>query len=50
MLQPMLQQIADDTRRQADKNEQTVVKLDGRVLTRAVEKQQRTNGYRFVTA
>lgn len=50
MLAPVLMQIADDTRRQADKNEQMVVTLDGRVLTKAVERQQRANGLRFVPA
>ena len=49
MLYPMISQIADDMRRQADKEETTVVNIGNRTVTEAVSAQQSANGYRFVT-
>lgn len=49
MLYPMINQIADDMRRQADKEETTVVNIGNRTVTEAVSAQQSANGYRFVT-
>lgn len=46
-VEPTLLSIANDTKRQADKNEQTVVKLNSRTLTQAVTDQQKANGYVF---
>lgn len=45
-----LSQIAEDVRRQADKNEQTIVQVGNRTITDAVTTQQRANGYRFTTS
>ena len=47
-VEPTLQEIANDTKRQADKNEQTVVNVGNRTITDAVETQQRANGYKFI--
>ena len=44
-----MNQMAEDVRRQADKNEQTIVHVGNRVITDAVSTQQKANGYRFVT-
>ena len=44
-LMPILSNIAVDTKRQADKNE--TITLDGRKVTSAVNRQNRTNGYSF---
>ena len=49
MLYPMISQIADDMRRQAGKEEKTVVNIGNRTVTEAVSAQQSANGYRFVT-
>lgn len=46
-LQPTINQIAEDMRRQADKDEHPIVQIGGRAITDAVETQQRANGYRF---
>lgn len=48
-LEPVVTQMAEDVRRQADKPEQTVVKVGNRTITDAVTTQERANGYRFVT-
>ena len=45
---PVLSQMAEDVRRQADKNEQTIVKVGNRTITDAVNTQQKANGYVFV--
>ncbi|MDR2044911.1 MAG: hypothetical protein LBQ15_11235 [Clostridium sp.] len=43
-----LSAMAEDVRRQADKQEKTTVQIGNRVITDAVTTQQRANGYRFV--
>ena len=48
-IEPVMNQMAEDVRRQADKNEQTIVHVGNRVITDAVSTQQKANGYRFVT-
>ena len=48
-VEPTLREIANDTKRQADKEEQTIVEIGGRRITEAVEKQQNANGYKFAT-
>lgn len=47
-VEPTLNQMAEDVRRQADKKEQTVVQVGNRVLSDAVTTQQKANGYIFV--
>lgn len=47
-IEPTLSQMADDMRRQADKNEQTVVQIGNRTVTDAVTTQRKANGYVFV--
>ena len=44
-----MSQMVEDVRRQADKQEQTVVQIGNKIVTDAVVTQQRANGYRFVT-
>ena len=46
-LEPTLKDIASDTKRQADKHEQTIVKIGNRTVTDAVTTQRDANGYRF---
>ena len=46
-VQPTLNQIADDMRRQADKDEHPIVQVGNRVITDAVETQKKANGYSF---
>lgn len=46
-MQPTLEQMADDMRRQADKEETTDVYIGNRVITDAVEVQKKANGYSF---
>lgn len=46
-LEPTLKDIANDTKRQADKHEQTVVKIGNRTVTDAVTTQKDADGYRF---
>ncbi len=41
--------LVEDVRRQADKEERTIVQIGNRTVTDAVAAQQRANGYRFVT-
>ena len=48
-VEPTLKEIASDTKRQADKEEQTIVQIGNRVITDAVEKQHNANGYKFAT-
>lgn len=46
-VEPTLREIANDTKRQADKEEQTIVQIGNRTITDVVDKQQSANGYRF---
>jgi hypothetical protein len=46
-VEPMMTQMASDMRRQADKNEQTIVQIGNRTVSDAVTTQQRANGYVF---
>lgn len=46
-VEPTMVQMADDMRRQADKEEKTVVQVGNRVVTDAVTTQKRANGYSF---
>lgn len=46
-VEPTMVQMADDMRRQADKEEKTVVQVGNRVVTDAVTTQKKTNGYSF---
>jgi hypothetical protein len=48
-MKPMMRQMADDIRRQADKKEQTIVQVGNRTISDAVVTQRNANGYRFVT-
>ena len=41
--------LVEDVRRQADKEERTIVQIGNRTVTDTVAAQQRANGYRFVT-
>lgn len=47
-IEPTLSQMADDMRRQADKNEQTIVQIGNRTINDAVTTQRKANGYAFV--
>ena len=47
-IEPTLSQMAEDMRRQADKNEQTIVQIGNRTVTDAVTTQRKANGYAFV--
>ena len=47
-IEPILSQIAADMRRQADKNEQTVIQIGNRTVNDAVTTQRKANGYVFV--
>lgn len=49
-VEPTMAQMASDMRRQADKNEQTVVQIGNRTVTDAVTTQQKANGFRFTMA
>ena len=46
-VEPTLKEIANDTKRQADKSEKTVVQIGNRTVTDAVIEQQEANGYSF---
>lgn len=46
-VEPTLNQIAEDTRRQADKDEHPIVQIGNRVITDAVDVQTKADGYRF---
>lgn len=46
-VEPTMAQMADDMRRQADKEEKTVVQVGNRVVTDAVTTQKKANGYSF---
>ena len=45
-----LSQIAEDVRRQADKEEQTIVQVGNRTITDAVTTQRKANGYSFTVS
>ena len=47
-VEPTLREIAADTKRQADKNEKTVVQVGNRVIDDAVTTQRRANGFSFI--
>lgn len=46
-VEPTLKEIASDTKRQADKEEQTIVQIGNRTITDAVVTQKRVNGFVF---
>lgn len=46
-IEPLLREIANDTKRQANKKEQTIVQVGGRTVTDAVITQRNANGYSF---
>ena len=46
---PAIQGVEVQAKRQADKNEQTIVEIGGRTVTDAVVTQQRANGFQFRT-
>lgn len=46
-VEPTLKEIAADTKRQADKEETTVVQIGNRTITEAVDTQKKANGYVF---
>ena len=46
-VEPTLKEIAVDTKRQADKEEQTIVQVGNRIVTDAVVTQQKANGFVF---
>lgn len=46
-VEPTLKEIASDTKRQADKKEQTIVQVGNRTINDAVVTQQKANGYSF---
>jgi hypothetical protein len=46
-VEPTMAQMADDMRRQADKEEKTMVQVGNRVVTDAVTTQKKANGYSF---
>lgn len=48
-MEPMMRQMSEDIRRQANKKEQTVVQIGNRTVSDAVVTQRNANGYRFVT-
>ena len=47
-IEPTMAQMAEDMRRQADKNEQTIVQIGNRTVSDAVTTQRKANGYAFV--
>ena len=46
-VEPTLREIASDTKRQADKEEQTIVQIGNRTINDAVVTQQKANGFVF---
>lgn len=46
-VEPTLKEIATDTKRQADKKEQTIVKVGNRTINDAVTTQKEANGFSF---
>ena len=47
-MKPMMQEMASDIKRQADKKEQTIVQVGNKTITDVVTKQRNANGYNFV--
>lgn len=47
-VEPTLKEIASDTKRQADKTEQTIVQVGNRTINNAVTTQKQANGYNFI--
>lgn len=47
-VEPLFREMADDMKRQADKSEQTVIKLGNQTLAKAITNQQKANGYSFI--
>lgn len=47
-MEPVMTQMADDMKRQADKNEQTIVQIGNRTVSDSVTTQRKANGYVFV--
>lgn len=47
-VEPTLKEIATDTKRQADKKEQTIVKVGNRTINDAVTTQKEANGFSFI--
>ena len=48
-VEPTLKSIASDAKRQADKEEKTIVQVGNRTITDAVTTQQKANGFSFTT-
>lgn len=48
-VEPTLKSIASDVKRQADKEEKTIVQVGNRTITDAVTTQQKANGFSFTT-
>lgn len=46
-VEPTLRDIANDTKRQADKKETTVVQIGNKTVAKAVREQEKANGYKF---
>lgn len=46
-VEPTLKEIASDTKKQADKQEQTIVQIGNRTITDTIVKQQKANGFVF---
>ena len=46
-VEPTLKEIASDTKKQADKKEQTIVQIGNRTITDIIVKQQKANGFVF---
>ena len=44
---PAIQNVETQAKRQADKNEQTIVEIGGRTITDAVREQKSRNGFSF---
>lgn len=46
-VEPTLKGIANDTKRQADKKETTVVQIGNKTVAKSIREQEKANGYRF---
>lgn len=46
-VEPTLKGIANDTKRQADKKETTVVQIGNKTVAKSIKEQEKANGYRF---
>lgn len=47
-IEPTLKSMAADVKRQADKDEQTIVKIGNKTITDTITAQQKANGYSFI--